>query len=114
MSLEIAEKEAGGATVLTLKGHIVLGDACDSLRERLTQMLAAGKKKIVLELGGVGRVDSSGVGILVEATVLTAKEGGRLKLCHLPRILYNTLYLHHLLQAFEIHASEEEALAAFG
>lgn len=113
MDLNITAKESQGIAVLSLTGRIVLGDECDGLRAQLTQLLAAGTKKILLNMDEVKRVDSSGIGILVEAVVLTSKGGGRLKLCNVPRLLQNTLVLHRLLAAFEIYENEADALASF-
>lgn len=58
-------------------------------------------------------MDSAGIGILVEAVILTIKEGGELKLVNVPHLVHNVLVVHRLLSAFEIHSDEEEALASF-
>lgn len=113
MNLTINRRESQDVALLDLSGKLVTGQECDALREHLKQLLAANKKKILLNLGDVTRTDSTGIGTLVEAVVLTAKEGGRLKLVNLPRLLHNTLGIYKLLPAFEVHDSEEEALASF-
>ena len=113
MNLTIASREAQGVTILDLSGRLVMGQECNSLREQVTQLLAAKKSAILLNLGGLTYVDSSGIGILVESVINTAKEGGRLKLVNLPRLLHNTLMVHRLLAAFEVFDQEEEALASF-
>lgn len=113
MNLTINLRETQGATVLDLSGKVVLGEECNRVRDQIQQLLSAGKKKILINLGGVNRVDSSGIGILVEAVILTTKEGGQFKLVNLDRIVYNTLRTHRLLPAFEIFDSEPDALASF-
>ena len=113
MNLTIASREAQGITILDLSGRLVMGQECNSLREQVTQLLGAKKSAILLNLGGLTYVDSSGIGILVESVINTAKEGGRLKLVNLPRLLHNTLMVHRLLAAFEVFDQEEEALASF-
>ncbi len=113
MNLTIASREAQGVTILDLSGRLVMGQECNSLREQVTQLLGAKKSAILLNLGGLTYVDSSGIGILVESVINTAKEGGRLKLVNLPRLLHNTLMVHRLLSAFEEFDQEEEALASF-
>lgn len=113
MKLTMNTREAQGVTVLDLGGKLVLGEECNRLRQQVADLLVAGKKQILLNMGDVTHTDSSGIGILVEAVVLTAKENGRLKLVNLPRVLRNTLSIHRLLPAFEVFGNEEEALASF-
>ena len=113
MQLTISLREVRGVNVLDLSGRLVLGQECNSLRQQIKDLLDAGKKKILLNLAGLTRVDSSGIGILVEAVVLTAKEGGQFKLVNLPRMVHNTLVVHRLLPAFEVFEREDDALAAF-
>ncbi|MBI2956985.1 MAG: STAS domain-containing protein [Acidobacteria bacterium] len=113
MQLTINQRAVGDVTALDLSGKLVLGDEGNTFRSQIAELLAAEKKKILLNLGGVSRVDSSGIGLLVETAILTAKQGGQLKLVNLDRIVYNTLRVHRLLPAFEIFDSEADALASF-
>ncbi len=113
MDLKINAREHGSITILDLAGRIVLGEEAISLREEIRNLLAANHCNILLNFKDVVRVDSSGIGTLVEAVILTAQAGGRLKLLQIPRLLHNSLVIHRLLQAFEIFANEEEALKSF-
>ncbi len=113
MNLSINQREAQGVTVLKLSGRLVLGEECDTFREQVKQLLAAGKKKILVNLSGTQRVDSTGIGMLVEAVILAARDGAAFKLTNLNRVLYNTLRIHRLLPAFEIFGQEADALASF-
>ena len=113
MQLSIKTREMSGATILELSGRIVLGQECNAFRQQIQQLLATGKKKILFNMGEVTRVDSTGIGLLVEAVILTAKEAGELKLVNLPPLVHNILVVHRLLQAFEVYPSEQEALASF-
>ena len=113
MELSINTREHQGATVFDLSGRIVAGPECDSLRTKIKDLLASNQKKIILNLADVSRVDSSGIGSLVEAVIITAKQGGQFKLVNVPRLVHNILVTHRLLQAFDIYPSEEVALASF-
>lgn len=113
MNLSINSHEKQGIIILELNGRVVSGEECESFRQRIKQLLASQQTSILLNLGEVSRIDSTGIGALVESVILTAKEGGRLKLISVPRLIRNILSTHRLLQAFDIYDREEEALASF-
>jgi anti-sigma B factor antagonist len=113
MQLTIDSREVQGVRVLSLSGKIVAGPECDSVRSFIKEFLGNHWNHILLDLANVTRIDSTGIGMLVESVIVTTKEGGRLKLVNLPRLIHNILSTHRLLQAFDIYASEKEALASF-
>ena len=113
MQLIINTREKEDITVLDLKGRIVAGEECDALRSKLKGLLATGRKKTIVNFAEVVRIDSTGIGMLVEAVINTVRDDGHLKLFNLPRLIYNILSTHRLLQAFDIYRTEEEALASF-
>lgn len=113
MNLTIEQREQQGVVILDLKGKLVLGEECNALRQKVSELLGAGTQKILLNMDEVTGADSSGIGILVEAVVLSAKQGSALKLSKLGRVLRNTLIVHRLMPAFEVFDNEEEALASY-
>ncbi len=113
MELTINRRDQQGVVFLDLGGRLTLGEECNTFRTQVKSLLNEGQRKIVLNLGGIQRVDSAGIGTLVETVILTAKEGGRLKLIQVPRLLHSSLVVHRLLQAFDILDSEEAVLASF-
>jgi anti-sigma B factor antagonist len=113
MQLTIEQREVQGVRVLNLSGRIVAGPECDSVRSLIKEFLANHWSNILLDLANVTRIDSTGIGMLVEAVIVTAKEGGQLKLVNVPRLIHNILSTHRLLQAFDIYPTEKEALASF-
>jgi anti-sigma B factor antagonist len=113
MQLTIDAKEVEGVRVLSLSGRIVAGPEVDSVRRFIKEFLGNHWNLIVLDLAEVTRIDSTGIGMLVESVILTVKEGGQLKLIRLPRLIHNILSTHRLLQAFDIYATEADALASF-
>jgi anti-sigma B factor antagonist len=113
MQLTIDGREVQGVRVLSLSGRIVAGPECDTVRSFVKEFLANRWNNILLDLANVTRVDSTGIGMLVESVIVTAKEGGQLKLVNVPRLIHNLLATHRLLQAFDIYPAEREALASF-
>jgi anti-sigma B factor antagonist len=112
--LNIAERQAGNVTVLDMDGKITIGEGSVALRTAVRRMLEEGKRKILLNLAGVGYIDSSGIGELVSSyTAITKEEGGQLKLLHLTQKLQDLLTITKLLTVFDVYESESEALNSF-
>jgi anti-sigma B factor antagonist len=111
--LNIKERSAGDVTILDLSGKITIGEGSVQLREAVSRLLAEGKQKILLNLGDVGYVDSSGIGELVSSYTTTSNKGGQLKLLNLTKKIQDLLMITKLLTVFETHDSEEAALASY-
>jgi CheY-like chemotaxis protein len=71
------------------------------------------RRAIVLHLGDVGFIDSSGLGTIVRTLTSTRQAHGDLKLCNVPQHVQKVLKLSHLTKLFDTHESEENAVAAF-
>src|SRR6188508_380042 len=90
-SLKIVEREVGDVTVLDLGGKITIGEGSVQLREAVRGLLEGGKKKVLINLGGVDYVDSSGIGELVSCYTTTKNQGGQLKLLSLTKKIKDLL-----------------------
>ena len=113
MSLKITNREVGGITVVNLSGRLTLGDASAQLRQSLKDLLDGGKKKIVLNLGEVGYIDSSGLGELVSSFTTVRNSGGELKLANLTQKVNDLLTVTKLYTVFEVHNDEQAAISSF-
>jgi anti-sigma B factor antagonist len=111
--LSINQREAGDVTILDLSGKITIGEGSVQLREAVRQLLENGRKKILLNLGDVSYVDSSGIGELVSSYTTANKSEGQLKLLNLTKKIQDLLAITKLLTVFEIHESEDAALGSF-
>ena len=74
--LNIKERQAGDITILDMDGKITIGEGSVALRTAIRRLLEEGKKKILLNLAGVGYIDSSGIGELVSSFTAINKEQG--------------------------------------
>jgi anti-sigma B factor antagonist len=111
--LNLKERQADGVTILDLSGKITIGEGSVQLREAVRRLLDEGKKKILLNLGDVSYVDSSGIGELVSSYSTTTNNGGQLKLLNLTKKIQDLLMITKLLTVFETHDNEEAAVASF-
>ena len=111
--LDIKERQAGDVTVLDMSGKITIGEGSVALRSAVRRLLEEGKKKILLNLAGVGYIDSSGIGELVSSYTAINKEEGQLKLLNLTQKLQDLLAITKLLTVFDTYDSEQEALGSY-
>ncbi|PYS78412.1 MAG: anti-sigma factor antagonist, partial [Acidobacteria bacterium] len=96
-----------------LEGKITIGEGSVSLRSAIRRLIEEGKKKILLNLAGVGYVDSSGIGELVSSYTTIQREGGQLKLLKLTQKIKDLLTITKLLTVFDVYDDEAEALNSF-
>ncbi len=111
--LSIKERQAGDITILDMNGKVTIGEGSVALRTAIRRLLEEGKKKILLNLGGVGYIDSSGIGELVSSFTAINKEGGQLKLLNLTQKLQDLLGITKLLTVFDVYDSESDALGSY-
>ncbi|MFZ1130185.1 MAG: anti-sigma factor antagonist [Terriglobales bacterium] len=112
LALSLETREVGRVTIVRCNGRIVSGQASDALREHIAWVLRD-RRSIVLHLGDVGFIDSSGLGTMVRALTSTRQARGELKLCNVPETVRKVLEMTRLTAVFDTHESEEKAVAAF-
>jgi anti-sigma B factor antagonist len=112
-NLTITERQNGNVTILDLSGRITIGEGSVKLRETVRGLLESGKKKILVNLGGVDYVDSSGIGELVSCFTTTKNQQGQLKLLNLTKKIKDLLQITKLLTVFETFDDEQEAVNSY-
>ena len=112
--MTIQERVVGSVTVLDLDGKLVLGDGDTLLKDKIHSLVLQGRKNIVLNMGGVAYVDSSGLGAIVASFVTAKNNGGQVKLLKLTDRLQGLMTIAKLLTVFDTFDTEAEALASFG
>ena len=113
MALTIASREVDGVTVLDLSGRITLGEGSVQLRDAIRELLGKVRKSILLDLGEVNYIDSSGLGELVSAYTSARNQGAALKLLKLTKKVHDLLQLTKLYTVFDIYDDEAAAIASF-
>ena len=113
MTLRATPREISGVTVIDMSGRITLGEGSAMLREMVRDLLSKGQKRIVLNLGDVTYIDSSGIGELVSGYTTVKNQGGELKLLHLTKKVHDLLQITKLYTVFDVHNDENAALGSF-
>jgi len=110
--LSLEHRRVGDITIVTCTGRIVEGAESLALRELLDEQLPFGPH-LILHVGAVEFVDSSGLGLLARYAARTRKAGGGIRLCAPSMKVAAVLKATRLEQVFESHESEEDAVTAF-
>jgi anti-sigma B factor antagonist len=113
VALRMTEREVNGVSVIDLEGRIVLGEESNSFREKVKSLLAAGKKKIVLNLANVSYIDSAGLGTLVATFHSARSQGATLKLANLGQKFKEVLQVTKLMTVFDTYDNEAAAVQSF-
>jgi anti-sigma B factor antagonist len=113
VSIKLNTRQVGDVTVLDLAGRITLGEGSSTLRDSLKELVTKGDKKILLNLGDVTYIDSSGIGELVSGFTTVTNSGGSLKLLGLNKRVKDLLQVTKLYTVFEAFEDEAEAVRSF-
>jgi len=111
--MEIVERTVNDVTVLDLKGKMTLGEGDELLKDKINSLLAAGKKKLLLNLESVPYIDSAGLGEIVRTYTTVSRQGGSLKLLGLTKRITDLLSITKLLTVFETYDNEADAVRSF-
>jgi anti-sigma B factor antagonist len=111
--MKISSRQREGVTVLEPQGKITIGVGDVALRNAVHEAVGAGSKNILIDLSGVGTMDSSGIGELVATYTTVTNRGGKLKLLHLPPKIQDIMQVTQLITVFEVFDDEGEAIASF-
>lgn len=106
-------RQNGDVTILDIGGRITIGSGEEALRNAMQEILNNGAKKVVINMGGVTMIDSSGIGELVSAYTTATNRGSKLKLANLPAKVSDILTITQLITVFDVYDSEAEAVQSF-
>ena len=113
MSIDFSTRQSDGITIVDIKGRITLGEGSVTLRDKVHDLLSKGQKRILLNLGDVNYIDSSGIGELVSAYTTVKNQGGELKLLNLTKKVHDLLQITKLYTVFDVRDDEASAIKAF-
>jgi anti-sigma B factor antagonist len=113
VSMKIKTRQVDGITIMECSGRITLGECSVQLRDAVRDLLSKGSKQILLNLGDVTYIDSSGIGELVSAFTTVRNQGGDLKLLNLTKKVHDLLQITKLYTVFDVKDDEASAVASF-
>jgi anti-sigma B factor antagonist len=113
VALSISTRQLDGVTILDLSGRITLGEGSVQLRDAIRDLIGKGEKSILLSLGDVSYIDSSGLGELVSAFTTAKNQNADVKLLNLTKKVKDVLQVTKLYTVFDIYDDEAHAIGSF-
>jgi anti-sigma B factor antagonist len=113
VSMKANTRQVDGVMIVDLSGRITLGEGSVILRDTVRDLVGKGNKKILLNLGEVNYIDSSGIGELVSAFTTVRNQGGELKLLNLTKKVHDLLQITKLYTVFDVKDDETAAIKSF-
>jgi len=99
--MQIRELQQGSVTVIALSGRVTINDQPGLLKDAVAGTLKRGARHVLLDLSGVGYIDSTRLGELIAAHVTVTRQGGHLRLVATPDRVTELLHLAGLDQVYE-------------
>jgi anti-sigma B factor antagonist len=113
VSVKLTSRQVGDVTVIDAAGRITLGEGASAFRDTIRDLAGKGNKKILINLGDVSYIDSSGIGELVSGFTTVTNGGGQLKLVGLSKRVKDLLQITKLYTVFDVFDDEAAAVRSF-
>lgn len=111
--MDVSVRKYSQVQVIRLRGDLKIGEAVDTFRQTLEELLGSGDSHLVVNIAEVPMIDSSGIGVLVRSLTSAKQRGGSLKLVNPSKLALQTLKIVGLLNLFEIFNDENQAVESF-
>jgi anti-sigma B factor antagonist len=111
--MKLNHREENGIMIIEPKGKIMGGPESTALHDLLHDLIDQGKKNVVIDLGKVDWMNSTGLGLLISGLTTLRKSGGELKLANVTDKIQSLLTITKLVTIFKSYDSVDEAVTSF-
>jgi anti-sigma B factor antagonist len=111
--MQIKEKIENGVAILTFKGDLLGEPDTTTVREKIRSLVNDEVKHIIVDLGGVNYMNSSGLGTLISSLTTMKSAGGDLRLARIGEKVQNLFIITQLVKVFDTYETVERALASY-
>jgi len=111
MKLKVAQR--GSVTVIELEGSLLGGPDASDLNSKLHELIDAGKNHVVIDLGKVQFINSSGLGLLIGGLSTVKNAGGELKIANAPQKIIELFKVTKLTSLIDSYSSVPAAVDSF-
>ena len=95
------------------RGSLIGGQETDELKSKAKELVEKGTRKLVIDLGGVNYINSTGIGVLVSIHSSYSAAKGRVKLCNMARGVQNVFVITKLTSVFDVEETRDAAVKGF-
>jgi anti-sigma B factor antagonist len=111
--MKLTDRLEGDIVILEPKGKIMGGPDASLLHDKLYEYIEQNRKKVIIDLGKVDWMNSTGLGILISGYTTLRNHEGQLKLVNVTEKIHSLLTITKLVTVFEAYDSVEEAMRSF-
>jgi anti-sigma B factor antagonist len=111
--MKLSHREDKGILVIEPKGKIMGGPESTELHDLLHDLIDQGKKSVVIDLGKVDWMNSTGLGLLISGLTTLRKSGGELRLANVTDKIQSLLTITKLVTIFKSFDTVDEAVNSF-
>jgi len=111
--MQIKEKIETGVAVLTFKGDLLGEPDTTKVREKIHSLVNDDIKHVIIDLGGVNYLNSSGIGSLISAMTTMRNAGGDLRLARIGNKVQNIFVITQLVKVFDTYETVERAMVSY-
>lgn len=111
--MKVRQEIVGGAAIVRLSGQLMGGPEAETVRETIQTLLEQGHRNLLVDLGEVSWVNSTGLGLLISSHLLAANHAGVLRLVGMSKRIRDILTVTRLDTVFQVYDDEQTALASF-
>ena len=110
--MKYTTRSEGKVYIFELKGKVMGGPESAAFHEDLKKAVGDGQRKVILDLGEVEWMNSSGLGLLISEHCTMRNAGGKLKLARVTDKIESLLVINKLNSIFEVHPDVNAAITS--
>ena len=110
--MKINEENKGTVKVIRLSGKVISGPDLMEVKTAFESAVNNDYRRILVDLGNVSWMDSSGLGVLVSGHTTVSRAGGRMVILNATKKIHELFIITKLITVFDTFNDETEALAA--
>ena len=107
------QRQVGNVVILSPRGYLTGGDETEELEKTIKSLGESGNKHLVINLADAQHLNSTALGVLIQAHSNYVRRGGQMKLCSVDKRIENIFVITKLSLVFDVYPNEEAAIASF-